>query len=48
MTLIKVKVSQNNSRKCESDTCERENVQKTVEKTHQNRSTNTTSEGDCQ
>ncbi len=40
-SLIKVKMSQNNNRKCESDTYESESVKNmTVEKTHQNRSTN--------
>ena len=41
--LIKVKAIQNDNRECESDTCESESVLKmTIEKTHQNRSTNAT------
>jgi len=40
---IKVKQSQNENHDCENDTFERKNVQNmTVEKTHQNRSANTT------
>lgn len=42
-TLIKVKEGKSDNHECESDTCEGENAQKmTIEKNHQNISTNAT------